>query len=80
MEEKKEPAAESKLIRTNKENEKLIDDLKWKIVNFENEILGYLDDRSKLARLYDMGIIDSAGDPIIPNPDDDQNEMKYEGQ
>ena len=54
--------------------------MKGKIVNFENEILGYLDDRSKLARLYDMGIIDSAGDPIMPNPDDDQNEMKYEGQ
>ena len=77
MEETKEPAAVSKLIRTNKENEKLIDDLKEKIVNFENEILGYLDDRSKLARLYDMRIIDSAGDPIMPNPDDDQNEMKY---
>ena len=80
MEETKEPAAVSKLIRTNKENEKLIDDLKGKIVNFENEILGYLDDRSKLARLYDMGIIDSDRDPIMPNPDDDQNEMKYEGQ
>ena len=80
MEETKEQAAVSKLIRTNKENEKLIDDLKGKIVNFEKEILRYLDDRSKLARLYDMGIIDSAGNPIMPNPDDDQNEMKYEGQ
>ena len=70
----------SKLIRTNKENEKLIDDLKGKIFNFENEIIGYLDDRSKLPRLYDIGIIDSSWDLIMPNPDDDQNEMKYEGQ
>ena len=29
-----------------------------------------LDDRAKLAKLYDMGLIDSSGNPILVNPKD----------
>ena len=76
MEETKETAEVSRLRRSDKEKEKLIDDLKEKIVNFEYERLEYLNDRSKLAKLYDLGLIDSVGDPLPANPDDDQNEMK----
>ena len=49
---------------------------KEKIIDFENEKLEYLNDRAKLAKLFDLGIIDSSGDPLLYHPDNDQDEMK----
>ena len=64
------------LKRLSKEKDDLIDELKQKILNFANERLELIDDRSKLARLYDMGLIDSAGEPILVEPPDDPDVMK----
>ena len=64
------------LKRLSKEKDDLIDELKQKISNFEYERLELIDDRSKLARLYDMGLIDSAGEPILVEPPDDPDVMK----
>ena len=67
------------LKRNNKEKDELINELKTKIVSFESEKLMMLDDRAKLAKLYDMGLIDSAGDPILVDPKDfDEAESKEE--
>ena len=50
-----------------------------KIVIFESEKLELLDDRAKLARLYDMDLIDSSGDPILVEvPDDNEGANKEE--
>ena len=64
------------LKRLSKEKDDLIDELKQKISNFEYERLELIDDRSKLVRLYDMGLIDSAGEPILVEPPDDPDVMK----
>ena len=49
------------------------------IVIFESEKLELLIDRAKLARLNDMGLIDSAGDPILVEvPDDNEGADKEE--
>ena len=43
------------------------------IVIFESEKLELLNDRAKLVTLYDMSLIDSAGDPILVEvPDDNE--------
>ena len=54
-EEEKESINSIQLHRLNKEKDDIIDDLKKKIEEFEDEKLDYLDDRSKLAQFYDLG-------------------------
>ena len=49
-----------------------------KISDFEDERLLYLEDRSKLAKLFDMGLINSAGEPIYVDPPNDSNETRRE--
>ena len=70
-EESKSSTYIGQLKKINKEKDQLISSLKQKILHFENEKIEYLDDRSKLARLYDIGLIDSAGDPLLADPPDD---------
>ena len=66
----------STLRRSNNEKDNLISELKRKVVLFESEKLEFLDDRAKLAKLYDLGIIDSAGEPLYVDPPDDE----YKGE
>ena len=71
-----EASRQDKII---KDKDTLISDLKRKIVMFESEKLELLDDRAKLAKLYDMGLINSAGDPILVEvPEDDEGANKEE--
>ena len=52
---------------------------KSKIALFEKENFELLEHRDKLSKLYDLGLIDSAGDPLIAHSDDDiQVEKKEE--
>ena len=59
-----------------KEKDDIIADLKMKISKFEEQRLMYLEHRVKLAKLYDFGIIDSAGEPLIADPPDELNTTK----
>ena len=71
---KEEPKSSTyigQLKKINKEKDQNISSLKQKILHFEKEKIEYLDDRSKLVRLYDIGLIDSAGDPLLADPPDD---------
>ena len=45
------------------------------IEKFQQEKLNYAEDMDKLAKLYEMGIIDNKGDPI-PFQSDLQDDMK----
>ena len=63
----------STLMRSNNEKDNLISELKRKLVLFESEKLEFLDDR---AKLYDLSIIDSAGEPLNVDPPDDE----YKGE
>ena len=47
-------------------------------MKFEDERIKLLDERAKLAKLYDMGLIDSAGDPIFVESPDENNETNKE--
>ena len=38
----------------------------------------YLEDRGKLAKPYDFGIIESAGEPLIADPPDEPNDENKE--
>ena len=76
MEEEKSYSEVSRLRKYDKDKEELIGNLKKKIIDFENEKFEYLNDRAKLAKLFDLGLIDSSGDPILAHPDDDPDEMK----
>ena len=77
-EEEKESINSTQLHLLNKENEDIIDNLKKKIEEFEDEKLDYLDNRSKLAKLYDLGVIDSAGNVILANLKNEQEERSKE--
>ena len=77
-EEEKSPTNFGDLKRLNNQKDNLIRDLQKKIEDFENEKLEYLDDRSKLAQLYDMGIIDSSGNFILSDPPDDRENQNKE--
>ena len=68
----------AKLERFSRDKDAIIDDLKRKIVRFESDHLKLLDDRSKLARLFEMGLIDSAGDPILVEPQEDNETTNKE--
>ena len=56
----------------------LIVELKDKIKNFEYERIEFLDNRAKLSKLYDMGLIDSVGDPLLTEQPDDHDTTKKE--
>ena len=60
----------SKLRQSNKDKDELINTLKKKLISFEDEKLSLLEDRGKLAKLYDLGLIDSAGEPLYVEPPD----------
>ena len=64
--------------RKNKEKDQIIDCFKMKISDFEDYILLYLEDSSKLAKLFDMGQIDSTGEPIYVDPPNNSNETRRE--
>ena len=78
MEEEKSHSEVSKWKKSNSEKEKLIGNLKKKIIYFENEKLEYLNDRAKLAKLFDLGLIDSSGDPLPYHSDYDQDKWNNE--
>ena len=69
-EEDKEYANELK--EANIKKDELIADLKAKIDKFEEERLDFLEDKNKLAILYDLRVIDSNGDPLPFNPNDEE--------
>ena len=68
----------SELLKASNEKDKLILELKRKIQQFESEKLELLDDREKLAKLYELGLIDSAGEPLYVDPPDDHDNNKEE--
>ena len=67
-----------RLRKQSKEKDQIIGSLKMKISDFEDERLLYLEDKTKLAKLFDMGLIDSAGEPIYVDPPNDSNETRRE--
>ena len=68
----------SMLKKANDNKDVLIAELKDKVKNFEYERIEFLDDRAKLAKLYDMGLIDNAGDPLLAKPPDDPDTTNKE--
>ena len=54
-----------KLKKENIVKDNIINNLKNHMRKFETERLDLLDERPKLAKLYDMGLIDNSGDPIL---------------
>ena len=73
-EEKAEHVAEI-LKRAEKDKLKAIEDLKIQLEEYEKLKMEYLEDESKLAKLFEIGIIDTKGEYVPFNPDD-QDEMK----
>ena len=65
-----------RLRKQSKEKDQIIGSLKMKISDFEDERLLYLEDSSKLAKLFDMGLIDRVGEPIYVDPQNDSNEKR----
>ena len=47
-----------------------VHNLKMKLQEFEQQSVELLENQDKLARLYEIGIIDSKGDYIIYKPED----------
>ena len=45
------------------------------IQKFEPDILGFIEDQDKLARLYELGVVDSKGEPVPCNLSD-EDDMK----
>ena len=69
----------SKLRQSNRDKDELINTLKKKLISFEDEKLSLLEDRGKLAKLYDLGLIDSAGEPLyVETPDLEDKDEKEE--
>ena len=72
-EEEKSLFEASMIKKANDNKDVLIAELKDKVKNFEYERIEFLDNRAKLSKLYDMGLIDSAGDPLLVEPPDDHD-------
>ena len=72
-EERKNYEEMDKLVKSKQD---IIDGLKSKVEQFENEQIRLLGDQSKLAKLYEMGLIDNQGDPILIDPPEDPYDMK----
>ena len=62
-----------KLKRENIEKNRINNNLKDQVGEFETERLDLLDKRAKLAKLYDMRLIDSARDPIPVEPSEEND-------
>ena len=75
FEEEKHQRTIEEFEKINKEKIKAIDELKEQIEKFESLKVKFIEDEDKLHRLYEMGIIDSAGD-FIPYKSDDETDMK----
>ena len=78
---KDEEEKSSSILQLKKENwekDSIIKNLKNQVREFEIERLDLLDERAKLAKLYDMGLIDSAGDPILVEPPEYDSKAKDE--
>ena len=56
-------------MKLNEQKDQTIENIKGMIENFQQEKLNYAEDMDKLAKLYDMKIIDSKGDTIPFQPD-----------
>ena len=61
------------LKRDSKIKDRFIWELNWKTLKFENEKLEILDDIAKLAKLYELGMIDGSRDPIYIDPTYENN-------
>ena len=72
-EERKNYEEMDKLVKSKQD---IIDGLKSKVEQFEDEQIRLLGDQSKLAKLYKMGLIDNQGDPILIKPPEDPYDMK----
>ena len=59
-----------------KSKQDIIDGLKSKVEQFEDEQIRLLGDQSKLAKMYEIGLIDNQGDPILIEPPEDPYDMK----
>ena len=65
IEEKDKTEHENKdLEKEFKKKQSVIEDLISKVNQFESERIKLLEDQSKLAKLYEMGVIDDHGDPL----------------
>ena len=73
VEKDREELFANELKRANKEKEKAIEELKDQIEEFEKLKMNYFEDRSKLSKLYEMGVIDSKGDYVPYHPDDHED-------
>ena len=70
-----EQALEEFTMKDNKE-EKVISKLQQQIEYFEKQQRqDFFEAQDKLDKLYQLGLIDSAGDPILAKPDDEENNM-----
>ena len=75
IEENKNDEKVELLSKQNKQKEQTIEKLKEMIQKFELERLELIEDQDKLARLYELGVIDSKGESVPFNPSD-EDDMK----
>ena len=75
IEKDKEEYFSDEIKRAKKEKEEASEELKLQVEKFEKLKMDYLEDESRLAKLYEMGVIDSKGD-YMPNSPDDHDDMK----
>ena len=66
----------NRLEKDNKLKERIIEELKEEVKEFEQQKFQFLKSEEKLAKLYTVGLIDSNGDVIPVTPLDDSDEMK----
>ena len=65
------------LEKDNKSKDKVIQMLREEVKDFNDNALKLVEAEEKLARLYEMGIIDSSGEVLRATPpSDDPDEMK----
>ena len=60
------------LSKQNKQKEQSIEKLKEINQKFELERLEFIEDHDKLVRLYELGVIDSKGEPVPFNSSDEE--------
>ena len=64
-----------RLKEQKKEKDEALEELKEQVKKFEKLNMDYLEDELRLAKLYEMGAIDSKGD-YMPYSHDDHDDMK----
>ena len=70
MEEDKSTLGVEEIKQQLNSKQRIIEQLKSEVDKFERERIHLLDDQTKLAKLYDMGLIYDRGDPIPHNPNE----------